>query len=404
MVNDETAHDNDARQACQHRRLRVVFVDHVARLSGGEIALLRMLPELSRHVDVTVILGENGPLAERLRASGVSVEIMPLEPRLRDLRRSSIRPGGLELRALLGLPGYVLRMRRRIRELEADIIHTNSLKAALYGGVAGRLAGVPVVWHLRDRISNDYLPGLAVILVRWLSRVLPAAVIANSRETMSTIPQRPRRSVVYNSVVYDAILSRAAEAREKEREHAGPMVGVVGRLSPWKGQDVFLEAFAAAFRETDVRARIVGDALFGEDEYAATLRRKAEQLGIARQVEFRGFREDIWAELREIDVLVHCSVHPEPFGYVVLEGLAAGVPVVAANAGGPAELITSGVNGILTTPGSAPDLAAALRRLVADPDLRTQLALAGQDRSRDFTPERTVAMLLEIYEQVLRRI
>ncbi|HJQ50783.1 MAG TPA: glycosyltransferase [Gaiellaceae bacterium] len=124
---------------------------------------------------------------------------MPLEPRLRDLRRNSIRPGGLDLGALLDLSGYMLRMRRRIRELEADIIHTNSLKAALYGGVAGCLAGVPVVRHLRDRISDDYLPEFAVVLVRWLSRVLPAAVIANSHETMSTIPQRPRHSVVYDA-------------------------------------------------------------------------------------------------------------------------------------------------------------------------------------------------------------
>ena len=87
------------------------------------------------------------------------------------------------------------------------------------------------------------------------------------------------------------------------------------------------------------------DALFGEDAYAHGLVEQAERLGIAEQIEFRGFREDIWAELAELDILVHCSVVPEPFGQVVLEGMAAGIPVIAADAGGPAELITNGVDG-----------------------------------------------------------
>ena len=364
VVADETELGTGARQGGPPRRLHIVFLDHVARLSGGEIALLRMLPELSRHVEVTVILGELGPLANRLRTAGVNVEIMPLEPHLRDLRKDTIRPGVVQLKPLFSLPGYVLGLRRRIRELGADIVHTNSLKAALYGGLAGRLAGVPVVWHVRDRIADDYLPGPAVELVRGLSRVLPVAVIANSHETMSTVPRRPRRTVLYNAIVYDAV--EEVEERKAER-HSTTVIGMVGRLSPWKGQHLFLEAFAEAFRETEVRARLIGDALFGENEYAETLHRSAEKLGIAREVEFRGFREDIWAELRELDVLVHCSVRPEPFGQVVLEGLAAGVPVVAAAGGGPAELITNGVNGILTTPGNVPELATALRRLVDDP-------------------------------------
>ena len=377
--------------------LHVVFVDHVARLSGAEIALLRLLPELSRHVRVTVVLGESGPLADRLAEVGIDVEVMPLAPRLRDLRKDSVRPSRLDLRALFSLGPCVLRLRRRLRDLDADIVHTNSLKAALYGGVAGRLAGVPVVWHVRDRISDDYLPGPAVGLVRALARLLPSAVIANSRETMGTVPNRQHRSVVYNAIVPDSVrrVNRAAK-----RADARLVVGMIGRLSPWKGQDVFLDAFARAFRGTDAKARLIGSPLFGEDDYASALRTQAAELGVAEQVEFRGFREDVWAELRELDILVHCSVRPEPFGQVVLEGLAAGVPVVAADAGGPAELITDGVDGLLTTPGDAEDLAAALRRLAENPALRARLGLSGQLRSRDFTPERTVSQLLEIYAGV----
>jgi glycosyltransferase involved in cell wall biosynthesis len=382
------------------KRLRVVFVDHVARLSGGEIALLRVLPELSRHVEATVILGEDGPLVDRLRAERISVEVLPLAPDLRDVRKDTLQPLGIRPSSLASLPSYVLRLRQRLAALEADIVHTNSLKSAVYGGLAGRLARIPVVWHVRDRISPDYLPRPAVQLVRVLAHILPSAVVANSRETLATLARGTHGRIVYNAVVPDAV---HPVVRLHDSATASPVVGMIGRLSPWKGQRVFLDAFAGAFRGTDVRARIIGSAMFGENRYAASLAEHAEELGIAGQVEFRGFREDVWGELRALDLLVHCSVLPEPFGQVVLEGLAAGVPVIASAAGGPSELITNGVDGILTQPGDAEQLADAMQRLLADASLCKRLAAAGRARSRDFTPKRTAEGLLDIYNQVLER-
>lgn len=385
--------------AVSDRRPHVVFLDHVARLSGGEIALLRLLPELGHHIRVTVILGEDGPLAEKLSDSGIPAEVLPLPSRVRDLRRETINPR-LDVRVLAPLPRYVARLRRRIEELEPDLIHTNSLKSAMYGGAAGRLARVPVVWHIRDRIAPDYLPATAVGLVRLLSRFLPSGVIANSAETMSTLPARSNARVLYNAILPDVVAPRRRLTRH---EWSGLTIGVIGRVTPWKGQDVFLDAFARAFGGTTARARIVGSALFGEDDYAAALVDRSRTLGISDQVEFRGFREDVWAELRDLDILVHCSVRPEPFGQVVLEGLAAGVPVVAANAGGPKELITNGVNGILTTPGDSRELADALKTLADDWVLRAKIAAAGRRRSKDFAPGPTVEQLLAFYEPLLAR-
>jgi glycosyltransferase involved in cell wall biosynthesis len=382
------------------RRLRVVVVDHVARLSGGEIALTRLLPALVRHVDVHVILGEEGPLVERLRARGIETEVIPLAPRLRDVRRETVRPSRLDPRALVHVPVAVFHLGRRLRALDADLVHTNSLKAAFYGGVAARLVGVPAVWHVRDRIASDYLPRAAVVLVRAASRFLPTAIVANSRTTLQTLPALRSASVLYNPVIPDAV--EPVAALEQQR-HADTRIGILGRLAPWKGQHVFLDAFARAFRGTNVRGRIIGSALFGEDSYADSLRRQAERLGIADQVEFRGFREDVWVELRALDVLVHSSVRPEPFGQVVLEGMAAGLPVIAAAAGGPAELITDGVDGMLTAPGDPAELARAMRRLVDDSELRARVAAAALERSLEFTPERAAGRLLDIYRQVVSR-
>lgn len=376
------------------RRLRVVFVDHVARLSGGELALLRLLPELSRHVDVHVVLGEDGPLVERLEAAGISIDVLPLAPPARDLPGSSVAPRAVGVGAAAASVRYVEELRRALRRLRPDLVHTNSLKAAVYGGVAARLAGIPAVWHVRDRIAPDYLPVPAVRLVRLLARVVPVGLIANSRTTLATLPTRRHSLVLYNPVQPPP----SASAAERPLT-----VGMIGRLAPWKGQHVFLTAFAEAFGGTEVRAHIVGSALFGEDAYASSLVTKAADLGVSRQVEFRGFREDVWDELAQLDVLVHASVRPEPFGQVVLEGLAAGVPVVAADAGGPAEVITNEVDGLLVRPDDPSALAQTLRTVAADPELRARLGAAGRIRSKDFAIESTVERLLAFYDQVLSR-
>lgn len=379
-------------------RPRIVFVDHIARLSGGEIALLRLLPALAVHVDIHVILGEDGPLRARLEELGLEAEVLALDPRTRDARRATVRPARLDIRTLGPLPGYVRRLARRLRALDADIVHTNSLKAALYGGAAGRLARVPVVWHVRDRIAPDYLPPSAVRLVKLAALVLPTAVVANSRATLDTLPHLARGGVLHNPVVPDAVAPQLSRRAPGVRPLT---IGIVGRLAPWKGQTLFLEAFASAFRGTEVRARVVGSALFGEDAYARELERAAERLGIARQVEFRGFREDVWQELAQLDVLVHASALPEPFGQVVLEGMAAGLAVVASAEGGPAELIADEAEGLLTPAGDVAALADALLRLHDDAGLRERLGAAALLRSREFTPERTAGQLLDVYSSIL---
>lgn len=377
---------------------KVVFIDHVARMSGGEIALLRLLAAVSGRVEAHVILGEEGPLVAEIRALGVACEVLPMAEALRDVRKDAVAPSRLDPRPLLSLGSYVLRLRRRLRDLGPDIVHTNSLKAALYGGVAGRLAGVPVLWHVRDRIAADYLPRPAVALVRAASRVLPTAVVANSASTLSTLPGRRRATVLYNPVVLDA-----ASASRGPRTDRPLRIGVVGRLAPWKGQHVFLAAFARAFPAGDVEARLIGSALFGEDAFERELHAQVERLGIASRVQFRGYRDDIPRELAELDVLVHCSTTPEPFGQVVVEGMAAGLPVIAADAGGPTEIITDGVDGLLTPPGDVEALAEALLQLADDPGLRQTLGDAGRQSARRFSPVAASERLMAVYAAMARR-
>ncbi|MGI8685966.1 MAG: glycosyltransferase, partial [Acidimicrobiales bacterium] len=176
----------EAVRPAAERRLRVVYLDHCAQLSGGELALLRLLPALDE-VDAHVVLGEDGPLVDRLRRAGVSVEVFEIAVAARALRRDRVRPGRLPLAAAAHAAEHTARLARRLRRLQPDLVHTNSLKAALYGGVAARMAQVPAVWHIHDRISDDYLPPAARRLVHLSSRLLPSAVIANSAATLDAL-------------------------------------------------------------------------------------------------------------------------------------------------------------------------------------------------------------------------
>jgi glycosyltransferase involved in cell wall biosynthesis len=381
-------------------RPRVVFVNHCARLSGGELALLRLLPALEQ-VDLHLILGEDGPLVRRLHETGISVEVLPMGDAARELHRGEVTPGTVPGKALLDTSAYAVALARRLRRLRPDIVHTNSLKSALYGGVAGRLAGVPVVWHIRDRIAEDYLPAPAVRLVHAAARWLPSAIIANSRATLATLGKSEVfRSVVASPVVvYDSAATADGDGRHSEFLH----VGMVGRLAPWKGQHVFLDGFKQAFGRGPESAVIVGAPLFGEDWYEADLRRRARVLGLDGRVVFAGFREDIWTALSEIDILVHASVTPEPFGQVIVEGMSAGLPVVATDAGGPAEIIEDGVDGLLYPPGDADALASRLRGLADDPALRARVGAAARASSKRFTARAAAARVTWVYERVLAR-
>ena len=213
-----------------------------------------------------------------------------------------------------------------------------------------RLAGIPVVWHLHDRLSSDYLPSPAVRLMRGIARTLPDAIIANS-ETSRADPSPAcaagSRSSRARSIPHPG--GGLASAQEQ-----GPLrVGVVGRIAPWKGQHLFLEGFASAFPDGAERAVLIGAPLFGEHDYEAALHDDVARLGLQGRVDFRGFREDVSAELARLDVLVHSSVIPEPLGQTVLEGMAAGLPVVVPDEGGPAEIVADARTGLLYRMGDA---------------------------------------------------
>ena len=385
-------------------RLRVVALDHVARWSGGEIALARTLPHLPRS-HVHTIVFEDGPLVGALARSGLTTEVLPLAPKARDLRRSRTASPGALLVSAFEAGRFTVRLAWRLRQLQPDVVHANSLKAGVLGGVACRLVGVPMVWHVRDRITTDDLPAPAVLVTRAAVRHLSAGVVANSHATLATLgPARPAQPRL---VFPDPYLS-SSNTPAHPASSAPFTIAMVGRLTPWKGHDVALRAFAECAEVLDradgttgrARLLIAGSALFGEDRYARELHQLAEALGIEDRLTWQGQVEDIPGLLAESHVLVHASVQTEPFGQVIVEGLAAGVAVIATDTGGPAEILVPGVTGILVPPGDPHALADALTALSADRERRELLAQNGMRAARAYHPDLVVPHLADFHRRV----
>jgi glycosyltransferase involved in cell wall biosynthesis len=373
----------------------VVVLDHTAVLSGAELAIARAVLGVGDRACVHSILGEDGPLRARLEAAGASVEVRALPGEVRTLHRDAV--GHLDVAQALGTARYVVWLARRLRALRPDVVHANTLKSALYGGLAARLAGVPCVWHVRDRLEPPALPRGVSRLVRAAARLLPTVVVANSASTLATVG-------IEGGHVVPSPLDPSIAPRSGPNDGGGPVrFTILGRLAPWKGQRLAIGAFADAFPTGGHVLRVVGAPMFGEDEYAASLSRLAAELGVAERVELCGFVEDVAGVLADTDVLIHASLDPEPFGQVVVEALGAGCAVVVPDAGGPAEIVTDGVDALLYPIGDRAALAAALRRLAEQPELRAALGTAGERTAAAYTPTALAPRLLEAWDDARRR-
>jgi glycosyltransferase involved in cell wall biosynthesis len=382
---------------------RVLFIDHTARLGGGELALLSMVRHLDRNrFDPAVVLFSDGPLRNKLELAGVPVMLLPLSAHVIDARKDGI--GGATLMRLGSVwetLKFTWELRKLIRDSGAAIVHTNSLKSDIIGGLAARLAGKPLIWHVRDRIADDYLSAKVAAVFRFLCAHLPHHVIGNSAATLKTLGSLPpeRTTVVYSGVE----MAEVIESAQQTPAASEPVIALIGRLAPWKGQHIFLDAAAQVLKTfAGTKFQIIGSALFGEDEYERQLREQVKTLGIAHAVEFCGFCGDVPHRIGRLTMLVHASTTAEPFGQVVVQGMAAGKPVVATAGGGVAEIVEQGQSGLLVPMSDAAAMAVAIESLLANPQRAAAIGAAGRQRVLEkFTIQHTVDAVQNLYARML---
>ena len=370
--------------------MKVVYVSPHADLGGAERTMMDLVALHDRRlVEPSLVFLSQGPLVEAARALGVPAEVLPA-PRLRQVAAA---------RALRRSLAAHLRARG------ADLVHAVMAWGHVYAGWAARSAGVPAVWFQQN------VPEWRNWLDVWAAYTPAARVLANSRFTASH--QRRMRPWARNVEVVHLGVRLPDDDREVRRARGrlalgmgeGEFaVGIAARLQRWKGQDVVLRAFASlARRRPGSRLFVIGGPLFGiEPDYPGVLRGLAEDLGIAGRVVFTGHRTDIPDCLAALDVAVHASVRPEPFGLALVEAMAAGTPLVAADAGAIREIVSPGADGLVTPPGDAEALAAVLLALHDDPARRASLAAAGLETVRARFDARIMTSRVEdVYRNIL---
>jgi glycosyltransferase involved in cell wall biosynthesis len=375
---------------------RILFLHHTAILGGAELNLLsiaRWFRDTS-----TVVLFADGPFRNALETAGVHVRVLPSKWAVQGVRLGGPRFSAGNIADVLRLAWLIACAAR-----DAGLIYANSPKALLVASIARVVKRKPVIWFLQDLLDETHFSARSIRLLVRVANRTAGRVLTNSKATAAAYLAAGGRGDLVRVAYYGFDPARftdssanVAAMRTDLKLNNSFLVGVFGRITPWKGQDIVVRALAHV---PSVVALFVGDE---EDAgYANELRLLARELGVAERVRFLGFREEVPQLMRLVDCVVHASTDPEPFGRVIVEGMLAGRPVIATRAGGVPEIIEDGVSGILVPPGNPDELAAAIVRVLSDPVEASRLAGRGRARALElFSEER----MLRDFEQNVNEI
>lgn len=374
------------------RPLHILHVTTNAELGGGELCLVSLVAKLDRAKFASHVICPPGPLAQRLRASGVSVRAMPVG-RLGSYQRIVPRIPWRTLWALF----------RDGLEQQVDVVHAHHYEAAKTAAVIARLLGAPCLWT-----SHGFWFKVSGLEGRYVAAAVDHTVAVSEFVKEKLMEGGALRkgtiSVIYNAVD-DRLLTTPVTDGSRMRERLGLppsafVIGIIGRLDPVKNHEDFLQAFKlVAERMPDVRAVVVGSEILVNQSlnYGTSIRRLARELGVGDSVIFAGFQDDMPAVYDVCDLIVLTS-HGEAFALVLVEAMARRRAVIATRCGGPAEIIGEDGCGVLVPVGNVDRLAQAMLQVASDRELRLQTAERGYRRVMErFTLDRQANQYEELY-------
>jgi glycosyltransferase involved in cell wall biosynthesis len=371
---------------------RVLYLMPNATPGGAERATMLMLSSHDRaRYEPAVLFFTDGPLVDDARRLGIEVHVLRHPVHLRQ-------------------PASVVRTLAQGRRLVAEggfaLVHSCMAYAQLFGGAIATAAGVSAVLYQHGPLGA-WMDGAATLLR--CDRIL-----ANSAFTASEQQRRSWRARPVTIAPYGIDITRP-DARERERLRAlvdqrhdlspeSPVIGMMARFDPWKGIDVTIRAAAPLLRERPALRLVIvgGQYRHFHPEHGPVLRQLVEREGVATQVIFAGHQADVRPYLARMTVLVHASRQPEPFGLTLVEAMAAGVPVIAARAGGAVEIVEEGVDGLLHTAGDERDLRDQMRSLLDDPARRESFVAAGLRKVESkYRPAHMMRVIEGVYDELL---
>ncbi|MFH7030244.1 MAG: glycosyltransferase family 4 protein [Heteroscytonema crispum UTEX LB 1556] len=350
--------------------MKILFLDQSGKPGGAELCLIDIAKPYSDRC--LVGLFADGSFRDLLQQNQIPVQVLTTEA-IKVRKESSLAQGLGSLKQLTPLIAKVVQTAR-----DYDLIYANTQKALVIGALASFFSQRPLVYHLHDILSKEHFSQTnRRIAVASANRA--SLVIANSQASQMAFVEAGGRpeitEVVYNGFGPKNYLINELEVRQLRQElglEGKFVIGHFSRLSPWKGQHILIEALVKSPQKAAVI--LVGDALFGEQDYVENLHKQVAELGLENRVKFLGFRSDIPQLMSACNLIAHTSIAPEPFGRVIVEAMLCGRPVVAAKAGGAIELVEEGVNGFLVKPGKPEEVAKVITTCIQEPEKTATIA------------------------------
>lgn len=388
----------------RNKTKHVLVIHSSAGLYGADRSLYDLLVGI-RKQDITfsVCLPEEGPLADKLRQQNINVYILPL---VKVSRKNFSIWGSCILFIEILRSLYCLE--RVTRGEKIDLVYTNTI-AVLGGALWAFIKRKSHVWHVREVIED---PPIVSRLYQYLVYKLSKVVICNSQATSTWITKDNHElnsCVIWNGVDVGGGPPNEVQKRVAKQnlglDELEPVVLFVGRFNAWKGPELLVDAANESFSSGWKRYNLlfVGGPPPGQDRFLTNLQSKVASSPLAAHIRIDSFSEDIVNYYLAADILIVPSLKPEPFGRVAIEGMAYGVPVIAANHGGLQEIVVNGVTGLLVEPGSSSLFAGAINKLLLEPELRCQMGKNGHKRQGEmFTVEAYRAGIISIFYSLFR--
>lgn len=354
--------------------------NHGIMLGGGEHSFLDLLSHLPDVWKPLVLVPHEGELKARLGAKGIETQIIPLP---------SIRPWFIH-NVLACLRSYFVTCKKYCPAL----IYANGSRAAFYGGLVGKLLGLPVIWHCR---IADKDPCLDFLLIR-----MSDCIIANSHATARRFGARWKNkiAVVHNGVDIEWLTDLSVKKPDLISEKWKVII-CVARVSRWKRHDIVLKAFEkVAMQEPGAHLFFIGGKDIEEPDWWDYLQVSTQKSRYSDRIHWVGKVSDVRPWYKAAHLLVLGSKN-EPFGRVLVEAMACSVPIVATRSGGVPEIVRHGQDGLLVSPGNEGEMAAAIAKIFKDESLRVRFAKSCQERACFFSLDTHVDKMIHVFENTL---
>ena len=374
------------------RKIHIACVFEHPTLSGGERSMLEVLRHLSGpEFEFQALVRPKSALGDALKQRGINT--LPFE-RINE-RKGWQEPAERNAKAVSDLLAAHFR--------NADVVHGNSLSTALFTGLVGELRKIPSVGHVRE------IEGLNPTRARRLSK--NRKLIAVSSAVRSHLEgegvERDRVEVIYNGVDLNALDPAHVQGSIRDElsiPRTAPLIAAIGQISARKATDVFLATACQLVRRyPDLHALVVGQRFSQKAQNAeieVDLRQAISSEDLQRRIHLVGWRDDVPAILRDLDLLVH-PARQEPLGRVILEASAMGVPCIATNVGGNPEIIDPGVTGWLAPPDNPDALAERVSLALDSPHERARAGLEARRKAeRVFSGEASAREMARVYREL----